>query len=339
MAKHNWMGVDIELSSGTRLITDFNNSKQDLWALQETGGSQDGASILVTAGKACIIGPVYSFWLNAGESAVFGSGVWAKVNAVAAAASAVNLLPSRIGQVEFISCMNVLKWLQTSPQFRQFVLELDDIGCPDRGFIRNTTPVPSYTEILIALGSNKLLLVNGEAAEKVSGQWVRHITVASANQSNVFVLNSVPPQPPILTTMSCGQVCIQYSSDCNFMTQPSVSPYCAVLRDQGSKPGARIKNVTPGNIATYIEIWVPGNNYPFRIVQGIEVEFDGVVWKIAKPANTAIWAPMSFGNVGMKTVERHPIPDGRAKKCTCGTQSGPDGGICSDYCDLVRTDD
>lgn len=244
MAKHNWMGVEIELSGGSLLITDFNKSKQDLWVLEETGGSggsQGGASIAVTAGTVHIMHPGYSITLVVGESAVFGSGRWRRANVFA---PAVKLLPYRKGQVEFVACANVIKWLQFQPQPNPFILVMDDIGCPDRGFIRNTTPVASYTEIVIALGSNKLHLVNGEAAEKVAGQWVRHSKGVSA---------------------------------------PAV------------------------------------------------------------PA-TATWTPVSFGSVGMKTAgaaaklqERHPISDGRAKKCTCGCASV--GGRCSDWCDLVRTDD
>lgn len=50
------------------------------------------------------------------------------------------------------------------------------------------------------------------------------------------------------------------------------------------------------------------------------------------------WIPVTLP--GQISVERKPITSQRLtlKKCTCGTQSGPDGGICSDYCDLVRTD-
>lgn len=61
-------------------------------------------------------------------------------------------------------------------------------------------------------------------------------------------------------------------------------------------------------------------------------------YSVPTPGTGLSWTPIDLGSLDL--VERHPIANPRpAKKCTCGTQSGPDGGICSDYCDLVRIDD
>lgn len=334
--------VEIIVSSGCGLVTNANDSTNSVWVLEEKGNSQDTATIEVTSntpsgGSGVIISQFVgtSFSLGVGESAAFYAGQWARVSKGGTVALPMRHMTCGNVEVEYSSGCNFM----TQPQAFVTDVQLHDLGSVAGSTIKNVSPP--------GVGGAAIYIRHGVPPY----QW----NCISPGEETVFdVARGWLKTAPVFSTSLFGNLTISSCDKCQLSCSFAMADKDLLeVVESGSKAGAVIKNESTGSPTTQIFIWADSGRSVLKCIvsSGQEATFDGSVWvaRASVKANTAVsgsalkvnsWVPMIYNQTSQRwnidLVERHPISNARAKKCTCGNLNH---GACSTWCDLVRTDD
>lgn len=341
--------VEIIFSSGCGLITNTQDSTNSIWVLEEKGNSQDTATIEVTCntppgGSGVIIRQPAgaSFSLGVGESARFYAGQWTRVSKGGGVPLPVKHMTCGNVEVEYSSGCNFM----TQPQAFVTDVQLHDLGSVAGATIRNvSTP---------AQGAGATIYLRYGVAPY---QW---ICIGPGEETVFDVARGWLKTAPVFSTSLFGNLAISSCDKCQLSCSFAMADKDLLeVVESGSKAGAVIKNESTGSPTTQIFIWADSGRSVLKCIvsSGQEATFDGSVW-VARTSTKAIggpntingsitqkmgigatWIPLIYNQTSQRwnidSVERHPISNARAKKCTCGTQGR---GLCSTWCDLVRTD-
>ncbi len=371
MSTHKNGNVEIDISPGTMLVTYFKATTNNLWVLEEKG-SKDGCFISVTCNtthgaEVRITGKTFvSFLLSAGEWAEYTNGKWYKRAKTVtqplvaqAPVAAVSVAQGSASTVKHTYANGCESEFTPGGVFGSVAVagphqvELYDSNTLLGFWIKNVSPVGSGHVITVVDTAGRALnLQPGEKAEKTAVGWIPVITLNLSGNITTINFTSALTHP-----FAAGLVTIEYSPKCNLkFAGNQQSPDELEITDLGSPAGSTIENTSKQQTTVRIN---SANGYLLQIVYpGETAKFDGNDWNLTYPSvataiagttassaslGQAVWTPLNFNavsfNGGMGVgIQRRPISDQRVKKCTCGTQSGSDGGLCSSWCDLVRTD-
>lgn len=134
--------------------------------------------------------------------------------------------------------------------------------------------------------------------------------------------------------ITIGSCEVHVTHDCNFAQHVQyIPPKTQKFIDYGSPGGATVWHKSAASLGKIVELQIHGCRDIVTLRAGEQARLINQKWVKVVSTNYS----MGRGTLLPADADSDfADPVQEPKKCTCGTQSGPDGGICSDYCDLVR---